>query len=690
MNNNNFVAPDKKAAMAHVINLMTIACTDGKVTQEEQQVINNIANAYGLTEEEFQYCSDTCNECLKKGTAVVEMPKTDDEKAVMIKNMVFTMMSDGEISDCERQYVEFIAEKFGFKAKEFVDYLIKSIVDEYSQNENNAEIEEAIALGKEALMNNDIAKAFDLLYDAAHLDQAARRLFLMIPEVDQRLFLLTIDQEEFLEDEVKKGDALAQYTLGRRYQAQGYSFEEARDLFLAAAKAGLGDAIAALSLLLIKGHMGEVEIDKDVYYQGMLEAVDKGSLIGQYYIYKAAIYGFNNNPANPQAVIDNIKEWLNGDESEDLFKVNPTYYEILAMAYEAIDDWKTSADYFIKCVRMGRIDLYHDWLLNTYLNKDYEITDVEGYEKALEKGIALGCGNSHILRAYANQELYDASDDEDEKKKLSKQIQDDLISAADLGEGDASYTLGVLYYYGSYGVAKDTNVAWGYFLDASGMNVAGAWNMMGEMYLNDEAPKELGPHFISYCRLMAMRLGDDDALIPVIISYYGGYLDQYSNEIQKYYLPLYNALPDEVKTEYFGLQFIAAVNPDGKANLIQFDFEKEDWSELEEIIDAKKLEAIHTDQLDQLSKELDFEGRITAWVDRDRVSKHLEPNTIGKKFSPTPILGDIIFTLEDNQYHPMAIDLAPMKQLIDKLGGEVEDVYYEEFPDDDSHNDPQA
>lgn len=693
--------PSKRLLMANVINLMMVACTDGKISPEEQNLINEIAQSYGLTDEEIDYCAQMCNQGIKEGTVVVQVPDDDEAKIQFLTNLVVCMMSDGEISDSESQYVAFMAEKFGFEPQSTVEALVNAVYRKFKGSDSEPEddrealkreLEQIIPLGKEALMKNDVPTAFDYLFRAAHLDKEAYLLFLMIPEIDKRLYLLTEEQVEQLEDAAGKGSALAQYTLGRYHQVvqpEADSSEKARDLFIAAGKAGMGDPLAAIAMMLITGQL-DMEIDKDRYYQGLEEAWNKGSMIGGYHIYKAAILGLDHFEANPQAVIDNIKQWLNGNESEDLQEVNPTYYEVLALAYSELGDRKTAADYYLKCARMGRVDLYYQYTLLHYFNDDLELLDAEGYEKDVETGIALGCPYSYALRSELNQQRFDESTDPKEKEYLSNRIAQDLFEAGQLGEGYAIYILGLYWYYGSYGFTQDDNTAWGYFLDASAMNVAEAWTMMGEMYLDQKAPAELGPHFITLCRLMAYRLGDEDMLIPLIVSYRGGYLDKYKNEVEKYYLPAYEALSDEEKTAFFGMKFIGAVGTDGQANLIEFDFETEDWSELEEIADARKLEAIHTDQLDQIGRDLDLEGRLTAWVDSDRQAKNLQPNVLGNRFSTTPVLGDIVFTLEDEDFHPLAIDLGLLKQVIALLNGKVAHVFYDEFPDDDSHNDPHA
>ncbi|MCR5644894.1 MAG: hypothetical protein K6F96_00685 [Bacteroidales bacterium] len=549
---------------------------------------------------------------------------------------------------------------------------MNNLINNAFRREFDLNAADAVNRGKEALQKNDVAAAFDLLYQAAHVNRVAHRLFLMIPEINTRLFLLTMDQEELLEEEAKKEDPLAQYTLARLYQAHGYSFDEARDLFLAAAKSGMGDAFAALALMMVNGQLDGVEIDKGQYYQGLTDAAEKNSMLGQYYMYKAVIQGYEDHPADPQAVISNIKDWLNGDESEDLLRVNPTYYEILALAYERLGDSKSAANYYMKAVRMGRVDRYHQWVLNTFFNDNMELIDEDGYVKAVEDGITMGCGYSHLLRADMNQQLYDASEDESEKAQLSEMIQQDLSTAANLGEGYGFYFHGQHSYYGNYGFTQDNNVAWMDFLNASGMNVAEAWDEMGKMYLDGEAPEGLGPDFIPYCRLMGLRQGDDNMLIPVIVSFVGGSLEKYRNEVKKYYLPRYEALSDEEKTQYFGIKFVAVVDASGSAHLTEFDFTTQAWAELEEMVEGADLEAVHNSRLDEIGEELGLEGRLTLWVDGDRKIK------------------SYVITLEDEFSQPTAIELGQLKEIVEALGAHVDEVYYEEFPDSDNRYDPYA
>lgn len=704
MNNDTItISPDKRSMMANIINLMTVAYLDGTVSDEEKQVIGDIAQEYGLTQEEFEFCADKAEADMKEGKAVVEVPEDDNAKVVFLRNLVMTMMCDGRIDENEENFVKFITEKFGFKPDEMVEYLINSIADEFSGktgdittegNEEEArkkEIANAIALGKEALDSHDIRAAFDNLVNPAHLDRDALALFLRIPDNEHWIRLLSEEQVDLLKEYAEKGYAVSQFALGRYYQVVEASYDEARDLFIAASKAGLTDATAALAIMYRLGQFGEIEIDKDKYLQSLQDACSQGSALANHQLLKAEILGLDGVEARPQEIIDGIKKWLNGNESEDLQVINPIYYELMGLAYQVLDDWKTAAEYYMKCVRMGYVEVYPDYLILSSYNQNYELIDEEGYYKGIETGCQIGIPYCFLMRATLNKDRYDSTDDEKEKEALHKSIAQDLTTASNRGDGNAALQLAYHYYYGEYGFEEDNNLAWGQCLDATSMNMADAWSMLVQIVLDDNGPDNLPNNFVAYCRLMALRLGDQDQLIPVVIAYRSGGLGKYKNEVEKYYLPQYNALSDEEKVSYFGMNFIAVIKPSGKADLIEFDLETETWDELCEVIDADEMKPIRTGTLNQIAKDVDLDDHITAWVDSDGKAKGLEENPTGNKIYPGPVLGWLILTLEDEEGNQHCFDdIYQLEDVIEKLGCEVEDIYYDEFPDDDRHNDPHA
>ena len=116
--------------MGHIINLLSIAYADGSITEEEKNLICNISDNLGLTNEEFNHCLATWQET-DEDILKVSMPEAEEDRIAFLKNMTLLMMIDGEIDENERQYIANAAEEYGFNGEQAVDYLIGQIREEY-------------------------------------------------------------------------------------------------------------------------------------------------------------------------------------------------------------------------------------------------------------------------------------------------------------------------------------------------------------------------------------------------------------------------------------------------------------------------------------------------------------------------------------------------------------------------------
>ena len=136
------------------------------------------------------------------------------------------------------------------------------------------------------------------------------------------------------------------------------------------------------------------------------------------------------------------------------------------------------------------------------------------------------------------------------------------------------------------------------------------------------------------------------------------------------------------------MNFIAIIQPDGKAFIHEYNVE-EDWDDLPPMIDAKRLDAIRTQPLYDLSKKMHYTtDHITAWVDNMGLLRGLPENRIGCMLYPGSIVGDLILTLEDNRYDPKSFgDLDELKQILTELGANLIAVYLDDGPDDDGRYD---
>ena len=525
-----------KPKLAHLVNLIDVAMIDGKISEEEKTVLYNIAETLGATNEEFEFCVKTAEESRDK--VIIEVPDTDEEKTFFLKNLTIMMMSDGQIDDNEKQYIKFIAEKFGYDGEKALQILMENVADEICEKLSKEEskedkIKRETQLGKDALLRHDIPTAFDHLIYAAHMDRDAFKLFLMIVNARTSLFLLSEEQVALLKELAEKDYALSQYAYGRYLEAlrpDKDALNTANEYFKKAEKAGVPDAIFVQSVLFKAGHYGMV--DREEADRMVNKAFDKSSLLAARHIMRQIIYGWNNRQADPQLVIDTLNNWLNGNESDDILLVDPLYYNVLGEAYAALDDKTNAEKYYRKAISMGYIEAWSDLCLLHYND--------ENYLDLLNEGCDAGDPYCFVYRA---SNLMNCYDDFDEKEKaemdVSEMILEDLLAAYKKGADSAAYFLGDACYYGRYGFERNTEKAWYWFSEGSHRDDGNAYQMLAIMIYEENNPYEVSEGLMDYCSIMALRNGCHDMLDVVVESYRDGNLTDYAAEIERYYLPEY-------------------------------------------------------------------------------------------------------------------------------------------------------
>lgn len=134
-------------------------------------------------------------------------------------------------------------------------------------------------------------------------------------------------------------------------------------------------------------------------------------------------------------------------------------------------------------------------------------------------------------------------------------------------------------------------------------------------------------------------------------------------------------------------KFIAIIKTDGSAEIIEFDVEY--WDELPDYIAAKRLDAVRVMPLFDIAEELGLDDHITGWVDDSGLLKNLDKNPVGCKIYPGAIAGDMILTLEDDNYIPKNFnDLDVIYDILCKLGvTEIEENFDDEYDEEDGRFD---
>ena len=722
--------PNKKAQLAHVVNLLSIALSDGTVDENEKNLLFAIANDFGLSQEEFDQCLKVSQQSLAQGNVIFEVPETDDLKIAYLKNLTLMMMIDGKIDEYEEKYIKIVAEKFGYDGDKALEILINSVYADFnkatenptggadtnptggaatqpsgqseeggmSEEEFKKETQRLFGLGKKAMEEHDISKAFDYLFVPAHVDAKAMYLFFMIFNTYTRIYLLSDKQIAQLKDYAERGYAVSQYAYGRYLdivRPEENSLEEAEKLFKAAEAFGIGDAIQAQSFLLLNGHLGLVNISEG--HKMTLRAIEKGSDLAARVYLRRLIYGDAYFEADPQKAIDAIKKMF-PYESHDISEVNPMFYEVLADAYEKIGNNREAEIYYQQAINMGYVEAFANYC---YLQNQDQSTEEKRkvYLEMLDEACEAGDPNGYV---YKGAFFMDHFEDYDEatQPKITAEIKKNFETASRMGSSIAPGFLAEAYYYGHYGFEEDDNKAWYWAANGAQRDDGSAYALLAQIISDGHNPDGELEDMLSYCQLMALRLGQDDQLANVVEAYKKGELTAYAAEIEQYYVPRYEALPDdeneeeeeeeEEETEEAEYKLIAIVKTDGTADIIEYEVEG-GWDELPDFVDAKRLDAIRTQPLYDISKQVGLTDHVTAWVDNMGQMKDLPTNPIGCKLYPGPIVGDMILTLEDGRYNPKSFgSIEILKQVIDALGAKLNNILLDDGPDDDGRFDPWA
>jgi uncharacterized tellurite resistance protein B-like protein len=90
--------------------ILTTACIDGNISEEEVAVLKMVAKKFGISDKRVK--KDLEN--LANGTLKIAVPEDDEEKRVLLQSMISMMKVDNKIDEKEMAYVLEIGKKLGF------------------------------------------------------------------------------------------------------------------------------------------------------------------------------------------------------------------------------------------------------------------------------------------------------------------------------------------------------------------------------------------------------------------------------------------------------------------------------------------------------------------------------------------------------------------------------------------------
>ncbi len=108
----------KKIKLEHFANIVAVAASDGKITDEELELLKDRAIEYGLSEKDVNDLLDNAQ------SLEFIIPMNQVEREEQLSEAVLMSMIDGEIADSEYEICLKIAEKLGFD-KKYLNYIIE-------------------------------------------------------------------------------------------------------------------------------------------------------------------------------------------------------------------------------------------------------------------------------------------------------------------------------------------------------------------------------------------------------------------------------------------------------------------------------------------------------------------------------------------------------------------------------------
>lgn len=328
--------------------------------------------------------------------------------------------------------------------------------------------------------------------------------------------------EEQIEKLKKSDDKYDQYLLGRWYWLtvpEKDAEKKAETLFRKSADAGCADALFSLAQFyrLGVGH----QVDFDEYVRLRDEARSKGSLYAEIF-YCVDVTNGTACEANPSKAIALIKERIEAEENPD-----PEWYDALGWAYFK-DGQKSKAEkMFAISVKKGYSKAYEGYLC---------MSPTRG---RIVKARKAGCGLAYLFDLDGEYENFEIAS-EVQKETYHAVLKNNYETALLLGQTLGAYYLADAYYKGTYGFPKDDHLAWKYAYRGGELADSQCYALLYEMITDGRAPKEFGQNEADFFLLQSLRNGNSDVLNEVVGIYDQGRLQEYADEIERYYIPLYD------------------------------------------------------------------------------------------------------------------------------------------------------
>ena len=225
-------------------------------------------------------------------------------------------------------------------------------------------------------------------------------------------------------------------------------------------------------------------------------------------------------------------------------KYNSAWLYYMALAYINLGNKKDGENYLGHATNDDFLDSWVDLaILRGHIDENGEITDSVAYIDTLREGAKRGGLESRLFLAWKEIEEFNNLPSDQQTEQVANELITELEECYRHGSRAAAECLGDIYYNGYCLQSQDMDKAWEWYEKAAKWDLPSAYEKLYDMvYYHD---KDLDLHEHDMLALKGARLGSRHLLDQTVIIHTYGRLEEYAEEIETYYDPIFDAEPDE-------------------------------------------------------------------------------------------------------------------------------------------------
>ena len=371
----------------------------------------------------------------------------------------------------------------------------------------------------------------------------ASTCFLRIFYFRNNIFKLSKESIKIIKQAAGYGNIYAQFAYGRYHivvKPSPKSIEQSLQLFIAAHEKGLADATASLAEAWRYGDYQMVNHEKAD--QMLANAMEMQSEYAVVLRLKELIFGTAIKEGNAEEALKIAKSQLYDNPNE--CKYNSAWLYYIGLAYIKLGNEKSGEDFLGHATNSGFLDAWVDLAIHKgHPDENGEITNSVAYFDTLREGAKRGGLESRLFLAWKEIEEFNNLPSDQQTEQVANELITELEECYRHGSRAAAECLGDIYYNGYCLQSHDMDKAWEWYEKAAKWDLPSAYEKLYDMvYYHD---KDLDLHEHDMLALKGARLGSRHLLDQTVIIHTYGRLEEYAEEIETYYDPIFDAEPDE-------------------------------------------------------------------------------------------------------------------------------------------------